>query len=208
MRKEKLDELHEYIEELKTIRRTLVERKADERGFLNVEKYMVELANGMVVPREKITKGKADKSAAIILPITEDNNTILVVQSRSSTLESVSVELPAGYIEQEETPIAGAERELLEETGYLPKRLILLDKFYQDQSCGVCAYNYSFLAQDCKKVQDQSLDKDEALRFFECSIPEAMELMQQGYITDIQSKYTLNLAKPYIYQKTNARPQK
>ena len=198
MRKEKLDELHEYIEELKTIRRTLVERKADERGFLNVEKYMVELANGMVVPREKITKGKADKSAAIILPITEDNNTILVVQSRSSTLETVSVELPAGYIEQEETPIVGAERELLEETGYLPKRLILLDKFY----------NYSFLAQDCKKVQDQSLDKDEALRFFECSIPEAMELMQQGYITDIQSKYTLNLAKPYVYQKTNARPQK
>ena len=50
MRKEKLDELHEYIEELKTIRRTLVERKADERGFLNVEKYMVELANGMVHP--------------------------------------------------------------------------------------------------------------------------------------------------------------
>ena len=71
------------------------------KGFMDVEKYMVELANGMVVPREKIIKGGGDKSAAIVMPVTKDNNTILVVQSRSSTKESVCVEFPAGYIEED-----------------------------------------------------------------------------------------------------------
>ena len=214
MRKEKLEELNSYIEELKTIKRTLVDSEYiyDEnnntikrKGFLNVEKYMVELANGMVVPREKIVKGGKDKSAAIVMPVTKDNNTVLVVQSRSSTKESVCVEFPAGYIEEGESPEYGAEREVVEETGYVPKEMIYLDKFYQDQSCGVCASNYSYLALDCEKVQEQNLDDNEAIRYFECSVDEVVELMERGYITDIQTKYTFNLAKPYVYSLKKAK---
>lgn len=135
------------------------------------------------------------------MAVTKDNNVVLVVQSRSSTHESVCVEFPAGYIEEGESPEDGAKREMLEETGYVPREMIYLDKFYQDQSCGVCAYNYSYLALGCEKMQEQNLDDNEAIRYFECSIDEVMELVEKGYITDIQTKYTLNLAKPYIYQR-------
>ena len=217
MRKEKLEELNGYIKELSTIKKTLVssEYVYDENnypirrnGFMNIEKYMVELENGMVIPREKLVKGGDDKSAAIIMPITKDNNTILVVQSRSSTYESVCVEFPAGYIEEGESPEYGAKRETVEETGYLPQKMILLDKYYQDQSCGVCAYNYSYLALGCEKMQEQTLDDNEAVRYFECTIDEVMELLERGYITDIQTKYTLSLAKPYIYQKVSQSTKK
>ena len=208
MRKEKLEELNYYINELKTIKKTLVDseyiydannKPIKRKGFMNVEKYMVELGNGMVVPREKIIKGGGDKSAAIVMPVTKDNNVVLVVQSRSSTKESVCVEFPAGYIEDGESSEFGAEREVVEETGYVPKEMIYLDKFYQDQSCGVCAYNYSYLALNCEKKFEQNLDDNEAIRYFECSVDEVVELMERGYITDIQTKYTFNLAKSYVY---------
>lgn len=210
MRKEKLKQLQDNIKELRTIKKTLVpsecvydkdKRFLKEKEFINIEKYIVELGNGMIIPREKILKGGKDKSAAIIMAVTKDNNVVLVVQSRSSTHESVCVEFPAGYIEEGESPEDGAKREMLEETGYVPRKMIYLDKFYQDQSCGVCAYNYSYLALGCEKMQEQNLDDNEAIRYFECSIGEVMELVEKGYITDIQTKYTLNLAKPYIYQR-------
>lgn len=206
MRKEKLEELHGFINELKTIRKTFVEseyifedgKQPKRKGFMDVEKYMVELANGMVVPREKILKGGKNKSAAIVMPVTKDNNVVLVIQSRSSTHESVCVEFPAGYIEEGENPEYGGAREVAEETGYIPEKMILLDKFYQDQSCGVCAYNYNYLALGCEKKQHQELDENEAIRYFECTIDEVFELLEKGYLTDIQTKYTLNLAKQYI----------
>ena len=210
MRKEKLEQLQDYIRKLRTVKKTLVSSECvydkdkkflKEKEFINIEKYMVELGNGMIIPREKILKGGEDKSAVIIMAVTKDNNIVLVVQSRSSTHESVCVEFPAGYIEDGESPEDGAKREMLEETGYVPREMIYLDKFYQDQSCGVCAYNYSYLALGCEKMQEQNLDDNEAIRYFECSIDEVMELVEKGYITDIQTKYTLNLAKAYIYQR-------
>ena len=114
MRKEKLKELKEYMKELSTIKKIKEpeEYSYDEKGnpikpknFINIEKYNCILRNGMMIPREKIVKNGKTGSAAIILPITEENNTLLVVQPRVFTKETVCVELPAGYIEDGESPL-------------------------------------------------------------------------------------------------------
>lgn len=194
MRKEKLEELHGYIEELKTKRKELVKKS---NGFINVLHYDCELNNGMVIPREKVVKGEKDGSAAIVLPITHEGNTILVVQPRVFTKKGVCVELPAGYIEDNEKPELAARRELEEETGYVPNEMKLLSSYYQDQGCSA-AYNYSFLALGCKRIKEQNLDKDEFIHYFECQYDEALELMDKGYITDLQSQFTLEKAKSYI----------
>ena len=76
----------------------------------------------------------------------------------------------------------------------------LLASFYQDQGCSA-AYNHSMLALNCKKTKEQNLDKDEIIRYFECSFDEAVELVNRGYITDIQSQFTMEKAKPYVYKK-------
>lgn len=213
MRKEKLKELKEYMKELSTIKKIKEpeEYSYDEKGnlikpknFINIEKYNCILRNGMMIPREKIVKNGKTGSAAIILPITEENNTLLVVQPRVFTKETVCVELPAGYIEDGESPIEAGKRELEEETGYVPTEMKVLASFYQDQGCS-SAYNYSILALGCKKIKGQKLDKDEYIRYFECGFDEALELVENGYITDLQSQFTIEKAKSYIYQKKSKK---
>lgn len=209
MRKEKIEELNNYISELKTIKRSLIPEEfiydknnqpVKRKGFIQVERYLNELANGRVITREKIIKGRTNGNASIIVPVTLDNQIVLVIQPRNNTKESVCVELPAGYIEMGEEPIDAARRELIEETGYVPQKIEFLDSFYQDQGCS-SAYNYSFLARDCCKKRKQNLDKDEIIRYFECSIDEAFELIDQGYISDLQSKYTLEKSKNFIKRR-------
>lgn len=205
MRKEKIEELESYIKELSVKNKTLLEKEfilkdnklVEKQGFIKVEKYDCELENGITIPREKIVKGKKDGNAAVILPVTKEGNTILVVQPRVFTKEGVCVELPAGYVEENEDPMLAGKRELLEETGYLPEQMHLLASYYQDQGCSA-AYNHSFLATGCQKVQDQNLDNDEFIRYFECQYEEALELMEKGYITDIQSQFTLEKSKTYM----------
>lgn len=213
MRKEKLKELKEYMKELSTIKKIKEpeEYSYDEKGnpikaknFINIEKYNCILRNGMMIPREKIVKNGKTGSAAIILPITEENNTLLVVQPRVFTKETVCVELPAGYIEDGESPIEAGKRELEEETGYVPTEMKVIASFYQDQGCS-SAYNYSILALGCKKIKGQKLDKDEYIRYFECSFDEALELVENSYITDLQSQFTIEKAKSYIYQKKSKK---
>lgn len=163
----------------------------DKTKFLKIRKRKYVLNNGDLVNKEYIQKGKFDGSAAIILPITEDNKILLVVQPR---VPGVCVELPAGYIENYEEPKTAAQRELLEETGYQAKELIELDSYYQDQGCSK-AFNHLFLALGCKKVCGQNLDKDEKIDYFECGYDEIEELLKNHYIIDVNSKYALLKAK-------------
>ena len=194
MRKEKLEELNEYVELLKTKRKKLMEMTGD---FIKVNKYLVELNNGKVITREKILKGNNDGTASIVLPVTVDGNVILVVQPRVFTRSGVGIELPAGYVDVGEEYEDAARRELFEETGYVPENIRLLGQFYQDQGCSA-AYNKSFLAEGCRKIGPQSLDSSEFIKYFECSIDELYELVELGMINDLQSQYTIEKAKQYI----------
>lgn len=194
MRKEKLDELESYIEELKVKRKTLLDSYGK---FLSIERHLVELNNGEIITREKLVKNGRDGNASIILPVTDDGNTLLVVQPRVFTRSGVCVELPAGYVDDNESYEAAARRELFEETGYVPSFMQYLGSFYQDQGCS-SAFNQAFLASGCKKIGNQSLDGDEFIRYFECSYDEMLELVSLGYICDCQSQLTIERSKHYM----------
>ena len=60
--------------------------------------------------------------SVVVLPIFKDGRILLIRQYRHSVGEFLW-ELVAGRKEPKESPMAGARRELLEETGYTAKRM-------------------------------------------------------------------------------------
>lgn len=185
-------EIINTLEELKTLCMT----KQENNRFLSIESYICELNNGKTIKREKILKNNKDGSAVIIYPVTKDGKIILAVEPRVFTKSTVGVGLPAGYIEKDEKPIEAAKRELLEETGYESNNLIHLGSFYQDQGCS-SAFNHYFLALNCEKVSDQSLDESEIIKYFLVDDSELEELLEGGFITGLNSGYLIEKVKNY-----------
>lgn len=107
--------------------------------------------------------------------ITEDNK-ILIVQQYRHAAEIVSLELPGGVIDGDETPEQALRRELLEETGYMFDDFELLCTTYANPST---ANNQTrcYLARGGKKVQDQSLDEQEDIIVELHTIEEVKELL-------------------------------
>lgn len=199
IRKEKLEELKSYMNEMKTVEQKKLHSKQNQ-DFLKVEKYQMSLQSGEVLTREKLVKGNSDGSAVIIVPVTKEKTILLAVEPRVFTRETVGVGFPAGYCEAGEDALKAAYRELLEETGYAANHLCILDSFYQDEGCS-SAYNTIVLATGCEKVGPQKLDQDEFVRYFECTIEEAYEILKQGYIQGGNAKLAFLKAKTYLYRK-------
>jgi ADP-ribose pyrophosphatase len=64
---------------------------------------------------------------ANVIAITADHRVILVEQFRFG-IEEVTLEIPAGAIEQGEEPAAACQRELLEETGYAGEEVRMIGR--------------------------------------------------------------------------------
>jgi ADP-ribose pyrophosphatase len=196
MREEKWKELKKYIKELKAVKLEKIEKRT---GFLSVESYKVTFENKQIIFRDLLKKGenKGHVGASAILPVTKEGNVILVVQPRVFTKTKVGIEIPAGYIDKGEGELDGAKRELEEETAYKSNKWKKLISWYQDESC-YDGFIHSFLAIDCEKTGVQNFDEDEFIRLFECSVPEAYELLEKGYISGGGSILTMELGKKYL----------
>lgn len=194
MREEKIEELEKIIDSLKTIKK---EKLTKEPKFIRSEVYRCHLNNDKTITREKILKNNKDGSAAIILPVTSDNNVVLTVEPRVFSKRTVGIGIPAGYIEDGEDSYVAALRELEEETGLVPDKLTKMGGFYQDMGCS-SAYNETFLATGCKWLKNQNLDESEYIKYFECTYDEALELVDMNYIEGCNAVIALNKAKKYI----------
>lgn len=190
------EDIIKALEELKTVCMT----KSEGNKFLSLETYLCELNNGKTIKREKLLKNKQDGSAVIVYPLTTDGEAIIAIEPRVFTKGTVGIGFPAGYIEKGEEPIEAAKRELLEETGYESDELIHMGGFYQDQGCSG-AYNHYFLALNCKKVDEQHLGNSEFIKYVLVSEDELNELVNNGYITGINSAYLIEKGKTFARRK-------
>ena len=100
MRKEKLQELKKYIEELKVV----AQIKEAKSFFITSIPYTFKLNNGAYIKREQVLKNNNDGSAVIVIPLTIDNEILMVVEPRVFTAKTVSVSFPSGYLEEGESP--------------------------------------------------------------------------------------------------------
>ena len=146
-------------------------------GYLGKKVYKVVLNDGTSRLCEQITKNNCNGDAVVIIPITINGDYVVVVQSRPNTEETVSIEFPAGMVDENECFLEAARRELLEETGYIADNLYLLEEHYQDQGCSKAIIK-TFVAEECKRVNNMKLDRDEKLAYVEMSYEDILDLVK------------------------------
>lgn len=95
---------------------TIHERREVARSRLfRVEALELEFANGRRVSYERLKS--AGLGAVIVVPVTDDGQVVLV-REYAAGIHAYELGLPKGRLEPDETPEAGADRELREEAGY------------------------------------------------------------------------------------------
>jgi ADP-ribose diphosphatase len=138
------------------------------------------LAEGVRYKKEVVVH----PGAVVIIPMLNDQ-TVLLISNRRYSIGQVLIELPAGTLEKGEDPINCAGRELLEETGYLARRLKPLASFFA--SPGILTEKmHVFVAYDLEK-KEQNLDPGEDIELMPVTLGEALEMIRTGEIQDAKT---------------------
>lgn len=133
---------------------------------------------------------------ANVLALTKDNKAVLIKQYRHGVQE-VLWELPGGIVDDNETPMEGVQRELLEETGYRSFNIVQVGKFYPNPAIQNETM-YCFLAMDAEKVAGQHLDDGEDIEIHLVDLDELINMTKRGEFLHALQVATLFHALVYL----------
>ena len=145
--------------------------------FIRVHKDHVCLPDGSISAREYIKH----PGAVAILALLDNGNLVMERQFRYASGQEF-IELPAGKIDHGEVILLTAQRELLEETGYVANEWTHLTTAWACIGYSDERLEY-FLARGLTH-QGRQLDEGEFLEVFELSPADAIEWVRSGKITD------------------------
>lgn len=121
--------------------------------------------------------------AVAIVPVNSKGNLLLVQQWRRA-LGHITIEIPAGTLEDED-PAECAQRELQEETGYKAGKLISFGGIFS--APGFCnEYLHLYLALDLEESKLPA-DEGEGIDLLEISLEEALRMIEEQTIRDAKS---------------------
>ena len=153
-------------------------------GFISVVEECYQLPNNNIIKKERIIKNNG-KESVIIIPKTVDDKYILVAQTRIN--EITNLEFPSGYVENNETLVEAASRELLEETGYVSLDIKQIDTCYSQVGIDGSVINI-MVAYDCVKMHDQSLSNNEYINYDEFTFDELQKFVKSNFIKSTGNK--------------------
>ena len=122
--------------------------------------------------------------SVVVLPIFNDGRVLLIRQYRHSVGEFLW-ELVAGRKEPHESPLAGARRELLEETGYTAKRLRKLMRVVPTPGF-VNEWMWIFAAEGLTEDAAQP-EEDEKITARIFTLKQVEKMIQRGTLRDAKS---------------------
>ncbi len=148
---------------------------------------------------EKLHEGIAvicSKDAANVVPITNDNNILLVKQFRFG-IEDYTLEVPGGLLEPSEDRVKAVQRELLEETGYTATNWKHLGSVYSNPVFIDCKIHH-FIAYEATKTAQQDLDFDEEIGIIEMPIKTVYKRLDDGLFMHPHTVTALVLARQFL----------
>ena len=114
------------------------------------------------------------------IPLTPERKIVMVNQFRFGR-DGFSWEMPGGLQDKGEDPIAGALRELEEETGYTGENPRIIATVSPNPAIQTNTLNYVFV-ENCKADSSQSWDTHEDLEIGVFSLDEIQEMTRDGRI--------------------------
>jgi 8-oxo-dGTP pyrophosphatase MutT (NUDIX family) len=148
-----------------------------ETKFLRLRSDRIELPSGVVVEDYFV---RESRGFCVIFAITPDDEILLVRQYKHGIGEVVT-ELPAGMIDDDESPELCAARELVEETGYTGSPPELVRTFFADPTNATARF-FLFVVRDARPTHAQVFDVTEDIEVQLAGIDEVRAMALDGRI--------------------------
>ena len=176
-------------------------KKIYQNPLFTTEMHLVELPNGKQISDYLYLNAK---DGANIVAITEKEELILIEQYKYAINKTI-LTTPGGLADsKKENLLHTAKRELLEETGYVAKKITKIGEFYPLPG-NVTQKTFVFLATGCyKKSSKLSLDETEFIKVKLIPLSKLNKLIKENKLNDSMSLaaltfYINNINKnPYV----------
>lgn len=148
--------------------------------IFNVDRLQVKLPDGRMAIRDVVRH----PGAVAVVALTEEGQICLVRQYRTA-LGRVTVEIPAGKLAPGEDPLACAERELKEETGFTAQKMAYLTTIAT--SAGFADELIHIYMATGLKLAESSPDADEFINVDLVDVGELVDAVLDGHIEDAKT---------------------
>lgn len=162
--------------------------------ILNIVDDVVTLPNGKTTHREFVLRG----DASAIVCIDDDTNVILINQYRHPAYDIV-LEIPAGMIENDETPLQAAKRELEEETSIKAQNFKHMITMYP--AIGMCSEKIHIYLATNLSQGEFNFDDDEFIEVLRVPLDDAINMIYSGKIVDSKTIASLLTCKKYLKEE-------
>lgn len=122
-----------------------------------------------------------------------DDGRVALIEHYKHGPRTVSLELPAGYIDPGEAPATAARRELHEETGLDAGELESLGRFFIDGNRG-CGGSHIFLARHARQVSEPHPEASEEMVQRRLALDDVRAACLDGRIKNIATVAAVGLA--------------
>ena len=156
----------------------------------SVEVDKVVLSNG----REAELAIVRHRRSVVLIPVRDDGQVVMIRQYRHALARHIW-ELPAGNVDDGESPEAAAVRECEEEIGEVPAKVERMGSFYPTP--GYCDEEMIFFRVSGLRPpapdSTHKPDEDEDIESRVMSLAEAKAMVKRGEIIDLKTAYALTL---------------
>lgn len=153
-----------------------------ESEFLRLRRDEIELPDGRRIPDYFV---RESPGFVVMFAMTDDDRVVVVHQYRYGA-DRITLELPAGSIDDEEHALSCAQRELTEETGFTADQweevLVTASEPVRSNSM-----MHVYVAHDAKRTHEQKLDLGEHLEWDLMPIDEFKQRLFDGGIGALSS---------------------